>query len=127
MKDCGGNGRTDRRGHSGNRRDSDRQEQENPDRGIDDCRLPEERDEDAEKGRNPLPALELEPDRIEMPDESTAAVAFRQSKMSVSAARGLLPVRSTLVAPMFPDPIFRTSPLPARRVRISPNGIDPSR
>ena len=45
----------------------------------------------------------------------------------MSAASVLLPVRSTFVAPMLPEPISRMSPLPARRVRISPNGIDPSR
>ena len=46
---------------------------------------------------------------------------------SVSAASPLLPVRSTLVAPILPEPISRTSPLPASRVSSSPNGIDPSR
>ena len=54
-----------------------------------------------------------------------AAVALRQSRTNVSAASHLLPVRSTLVAPILPEPISRTSPFPARRVSTNPNGIDP--
>ena len=45
-----------------------------------------------------------------------AAVAFRQSRISVSAASGLLPVLRTLVAPMLPEPMLRMSPLPESRV-----------
>ena len=56
-----------------------------------------------------------------------AAVALRQSSSKVSAASHLRPVRSTLVAPILPEPILRRSPVPASRVSISPNGIDPSR
>jgi hypothetical protein len=32
---------------------------------------------------------------------------------------------STLVAPILPEPIDRTSPNPASRVRIKPNGMEP--
>ena len=41
--------------------------------------------------------------------------------------RALLPVRSTLVAPMLPEPIARRSPRPRARVMRTPNGIEPSR
>ncbi len=47
--------------------------------------------------------------------------------MSVAAASPLRPVRSTLVAPILPEPIERMSGVPASRVRIKPNGIEPSR
>ena len=53
---------------------------------------------------------------------STAAVPFSASSRSVAAARSLRPVRSTLVAPILPEPMARTSPRPARRVRIRPKG-----
>ena len=49
------------------------------------------------------------------------------SKIKVSKAKILLPVRSTLVAPMFPDPIFLTSFFKKNLVNIKPNGIDPIR
>src|SRR5437764_1207361 len=58
---------------------------------------------------------------------NTAATPFARSSSSVSAATALLPVRSTFVAPMLPDPIPRMSPSPATRVSTMPNGIDPSR
>jgi len=38
-----------------------------------------------------------------------------------------LPVLSTLVAPMFPDPIFLTSFFKKNLVNIKPKGIDPIR
>src|SRR3954470_18077640 len=57
----------------------------------------------------------------------TATKPFSASRIKVAAARPLLPVRSTLVAPMLPDPMVRMSPRPAARVRTSPNGIEPSR
>ena len=57
---------------------------------------------------------------------STAAVPFSASRRRVSAASGLLPVRSTLVAPMLPDPMLRTSPCPASLVRMRPKGMEPS-
>ena len=44
----------------------------------------------------------------------------------MAAARPLRPVRSTLVAPILPEPILRRSPAPASRVSRSPNGIEPS-
>jgi hypothetical protein len=52
-------------------------------------------------------------------------VPFRQSRTSVAAASGLLPVRRTLVAPMLPEPMSRMSPLPARRVSSRPKGMEP--
>ena len=57
----------------------------------------------------------------------TAAAPLPPSSRRVSAASGFEPVRSTLVAPILPDPISRMSPCPTSRVRISPKGIDPSR
>ena len=78
--------------------------------------------QDAEQVATPLPPLN-EPDGIEMADQGAraagelavpatagrairiAAVAFRQSSSSVSAASPLRPVRSTLVAPILPEPI----------------------
>ena len=60
-------------------------------------------------------------------DQQTAAVPFSMSTMSVAAASPLRPVRSTLVAPMLPEPMERMSCVPASRVRIRPNGIEPSR
>ena len=59
--------------------------------------------------------------------KGTAAVPFSISPISVAAAKLLRPVRSTLVAPMLPDPTARMSPVPASLVRISPNGIEPTR
>ena len=47
------------------------------------------------------------------------------SKNKVNKAKTLLPVRSTLVAPMFPDPIFLTSFFKKNLVNIKPKGIDP--
>ena len=44
---------------------------------------------------------------------------FNASSSSVSAASLLLPVRSTLVAPILPEPIWRTSPRPASSRRGS--------
>src|SRR5690606_5864320 len=42
-------------------------------------------------------------------------------------ARSLRPVRSTLVAPILPEPMPRTSWPASARVRITPNGMEPSR
>ena len=47
--------------------------------------------------------------------------------VSVANAAGLFPVRSTLVAPILPDPICRKSPRPKARVITMPKGIDPKR
>ena len=41
--------------------------------------------------------------------------------------KGLVAVRSTLVAPILPEPTLRMSPSPARRVTITPKGTEPSR
>jgi hypothetical protein len=61
------------------------------------------------------------------PHTMTATKPFSPSSSRVAAASVLLPVRSTLVAPMLPEPILRMSPMPAAWVRIRPNGIEPSR
>ncbi len=58
---------------------------------------------------------------------STGSAPLPASSSSVAAARPLRPVRSTLVAPILPEPIARRSPAPASRVSSSPNGIDPSK
>ena len=57
---------------------------------------------------------------------STAAAPFSKSSSRVAAASPLRPVRSTLVAPIFPDPIWRRSPAPVKRVSSRPKGIEPS-
>jgi len=57
----------------------------------------------------------------------TAVVPLSASHSKVAAARPLRPVRSTLVAPILPEPMVRTSGPPAARVSSSPNGIEPSR
>ena len=56
-----------------------------------------------------------------------AAAPLPASSSSVAAARPLWPVRSTLVAPMLPEPMARISPSPAIRVSSSPKGSAPSR
>ena len=48
---------------------------------------------------------------------SRAAVPLAMSSSRVAAARPLRPVRSTLVAPILPEPICRRSPAPVSRVR----------
>ena len=58
---------------------------------------------------------------------STATVPLSMSPMRVAAASPRRPVRSTLVAPILPDPMVRMSVVPANRVSSSPNGIEPSR
>ena len=58
---------------------------------------------------------------------STATVPLSTSASSVAAASPLRPVRSTLVAPILPEPIARMSCVPASRVKMRPNGIEPSR
>ena len=57
----------------------------------------------------------------------TATYPFKTSKKRVKAAKDLLPVLRTLVAPIFPEPIFLTSVLPKLFVKISPKGIDPNK
>ena len=53
---------------------------------------------------------------------TTAAVPFSASNSKVAAANPLWPVRSTLVAPMLPEPIERMSVVPASFVSTRPNG-----
>jgi lambda repressor-like predicted transcriptional regulator len=57
----------------------------------------------------------------------TAKVPLSASPTSVAAASPLRPVRSTLVAPILPEPMERMSRVPASRVMINPNGIEPQR
>jgi hypothetical protein len=47
------------------------------------------------------------------------------SKNNVRIASDLLPVLSTFVAPILPDPIFLTSFFKKSFVMISPKGIEP--
>ena len=49
---------------------------------------------------------------------TTATAPLPPSSSSVSAAAALLPVRSTLVAPMLPEPMRRRSPRRKRRATI---------
>ena len=58
---------------------------------------------------------------------STTSAPLPTSSSSVTTANDLLPVLSTLVAPMLPDPIRRMSPSPAMRVNTSPKGMEPIR
>ena len=101
-------------------------------------------------GRDAFAAAESEPDRKEMAEEGAEAgdvgsagrprsdvarrlVTRHGTCLSAgraagsSAARPLWPVRSTLVAPMLPEPIWRTSPRPGGLVRSRPKGMEPSR
>ena len=50
---------------------------------------------------------------------------FERSINKVKAAKDLFPVLNTLVAPIFPEPIFRMSPYPAIMETNNPKGIDP--
>ena len=52
---------------------------------------------------------------------------FKISKHNTVKARYLFPVRRTLVAPTFPEPIFLISPRPNNFVSINAKGTDPSR
>ena len=47
------------------------------------------------------------------------------SRNNVAAAKNLLPVLRTFVAPIFPDPDFLISLLLRNLVKINPNGIEP--
>ena len=58
---------------------------------------------------------------------STAKAPLPPSPSRVRAARSRRPLRSTLVAPMLPEPMARGSPAPAAFMTITPNGIEPSR
>ncbi len=57
----------------------------------------------------------------------TAIIPLLISKRRVAIAAILLPVLSTLVAPMFPEPIFLRFPKPKVLVIKIPVGIDPRR
>ena len=57
----------------------------------------------------------------------TAMAPLPESSSSVASAAPLLPVRSTLVAPMLPEPIWRRSPRPRARVMTRPKGTEPRR
>ena len=50
---------------------------------------------------------------------------FKTSRVRVIAAKYLFPVLKTLVAPIFPDPIFLISPWPNILVINKPKGTDP--
>ena len=50
---------------------------------------------------------------------------FDKSSIKVKSANVLFPVLKTLVAPIFPLPIFLKSLLSNNLVRIRPNGMDP--
>jgi len=57
----------------------------------------------------------------------TASQPFRQSPTSVKTAAPLLPLRSTLVAPGFPEPYLRGSSSPNSLLVTMAKGIEPSR
>ncbi len=67
------------------------------------------------------------PSGANRPPIRAPAAPLPASSSRVAAASRLLPVRSTLVAPILPDPMSRISPSPAIRVRISPKGMEPIR
>ena len=58
---------------------------------------------------------------------NTGARPLHESNISVAAAADLLPVLSTFVVPMFPDPVCLMSPSPRTLVITNPNAIDPTR
>ena len=57
----------------------------------------------------------------------TAIIPLLISKRRVAVAAILLPVLSTLVAPIFPEPMFLRFPKPKVLVIKIPEGIDPRR
>ena len=57
----------------------------------------------------------------------TTKAPFPASKSRVKRAAFLLPVRSTFVAPVFPEPIERKSPKFKALLIIDPKLIDPSK
>ena len=56
---------------------------------------------------------------------STGKKPFNISSNKVNSAKYLLPVLRTLVAPIFPDPIFLTSTFPKNFDKTKPKGIEP--
>ena len=65
--------------------------------------------------------------KIKVVDSEIALTSKDDSNIKVNKAIFLLPVLSTLVAPIFPDPIFLTSFFKKNLVNIKPKGIDPVR
>jgi hypothetical protein len=61
-----------------------------------------------------------------MPKDTTKA-PFPASKSRVNKAAFLFPVRSTFVAPVFPEPIERKSPKFKVLLIINPKLIDPNK
>ena len=57
----------------------------------------------------------------------TAIAPLPESSSKVKNAASLLPVRSTLVAPMLPEPIWRRSPNPNSLAMTMPNGTAPNK
>ena len=55
----------------------------------------------------------------------TGTYPFKASKIRVKKAKYLFPALRTLVAPIFPEPIFLTSFPLNNLVKIKPKGIDP--
>ena len=77
--------------HSGNRRDSERKQQEYPDHGIDAGRDGQQGNKDAEKGSDALAATELEPHRVQMPNKrpgGSAEGGFGSNKTLSDEDRG---------------------------------------
>ena len=94
----------------------------------------------------PLPPLKPQPDRLEVaekradpgqrrelrligpdqPGRSTAAAPLATSSSRVAAARPLRPVRSTLVAPILPEPIVRRPRRPPPGSAASRTGSSPA-
>ena len=56
---------------------------------------------------------------------TTGTYPLKISNIRVAAAKYLLPVLRTFVAPILPEPIFLTSWLPKNLVKINPKGIEP--
>ena len=52
---------------------------------------------------------------------------FKTSKHNTAKARYLFPVRRTLVAPTFPEPIFLISPKPNNFGSVKAKGMEPIR
>ncbi len=56
---------------------------------------------------------------------TTGTYPLKISNIRVAAAKYLLPVLRTFVAPILPEPIFLTSWPPMNLVKINPKGIEP--
>ena len=141
----------DRRQRAGDQRRERRIAGGKGDREPDDAEQQRDRPGQAEQhadiGGDAFAAFEAQPDRKEMADERaerrrrsaasmpnrccairTAAVPLSMSPSNVAAASPLLPVRSTLVAPILPEPMVRMSGAAGEPASATtPNGIEPSR